>query len=64
MYTDPHLEHYLSYDRSPHPTDDASDEEMRRRNSTSRADHGERTNPKLKSQPFYQRGNNGKMKRY
>lgn len=28
------------------------------------ADHGERTNKKLIVQPFYQRGRNGKMKKY
>lgn len=27
-------------------------------------DHGERTNRKLKDQPFFQRGRNGKMKQY
>lgn len=27
-------------------------------------DHGERTNYKLKDQPFYQRGRNGKMRTY
>jgi hypothetical protein len=29
-----------------------------------KTDHSERSNPKLKSQPFYHRSNNGKMKRY
>lgn len=27
-------------------------------------DHGDRTNPKLRDQPFYQRANNGKMKKW
>lgn len=52
------------YYHMPDPVDDASEEEMRRRNSTSKADHGERTNRKLKAQPFYQRNRNGKMKHY
>lgn len=29
-----------------------------------KTDHGERTNKKLVSQPFYHRSNNGKMKGY
>ena len=55
--------HYTDYGTAD-PVDDASEEEMRRRNTTSKADHGERTNRKLRSQPFYQRQRNGKMKHY
>lgn len=29
-----------------------------------KTDHGERTNRKLRDQPFYQRGRNKKMKRF
>lgn len=29
-----------------------------------RNDHGERTNRKLNTQPFYHRGSNGKMRNY
>lgn len=29
-----------------------------------KTDHGERTNPKLLSQPFYHRSSNGKMRSY
>lgn len=29
-----------------------------------RNDHGERTNKKLNTQPFYHRGSNGKMRHY
>lgn len=54
-----HMYHY-----EPEAVDDTSEEEMRRRNSTSKADHGERTNPKLVSQPFYHRARNGKMRHY
>lgn len=33
-------------------------------NKDCKNDHGERTNHKLKDQPFFQRGRNGKMKTY
>jgi hypothetical protein len=33
-------------------------------NPDCKTDHGERTNYKLKDQPFYMRGRNGKMKGY
>lgn len=29
-----------------------------------KSDHGERTNIKLKDQPFYHRGSNGKMRKH
>lgn len=54
---------YIYHD-IPERVDDVSDEEMRQRNTTSKADHGERTNPKLVAQPFYHRQRNGKMKQY
>jgi hypothetical protein len=55
--------HYKYYN-FPAAVDDSSEEELRRRNSTSNEDHGERTNAKLKTQPFYHRNRNGKMKHY
>lgn len=48
----------------PEQVDDASDEEMRRRVTTNKEDHGERSNPKLTTQPFYHRQRNGKLKHY
>ena len=63
-YSQRHDDFMLRYQYIPERVDDVSDEEMRRRNTTSKADHGERTNPKLVAQPFYHRQRNGKMKQY
>lgn len=40
------------------------EEFQRGQNPICDTDHGERTNHKLKDQPFYQRGRNGKMRNY
>lgn len=38
--------------------------EMRSKRSTSKDDHGERTNTKLHDQPFHQRTRDGKMRKH
>lgn len=52
------------------PTDDcreaipACEDDDYKGDPNCKTDHGERTNYKLRSQPFYQRGNNGKMRKW